>query len=121
MSAHRLNRLLGVAVAELWLTVFNVFLGRQESNTHPEGYDRLFQVLDQYVDRGDDEEYHLKFQQEAEYEIEIAFQYEREKWLPDWERSTERDVKYTRAKPTTLLGDRKLWFVQLFTPYITAQ
>jgi hypothetical protein len=57
MSPYRLKRLLGIAVAELWLTVFNVFLGRRESNTHPEGYDRLFQVLDQFVDRSDGEEY----------------------------------------------------------------
>ena len=61
----------------------------------------------------------LKFKKDAEYEIEIAFQYERQKWLPDWERSTESDAH--NAKSTPLSGDRKLWFVQLFTPYITAQ
>jgi hypothetical protein len=59
VSAYRLNRLLGIAVAELWLTVFNVFFGRLESKTHPEGYDRLLHVLDHFVDRSDVEEYQI--------------------------------------------------------------
>ncbi|MBU4398457.1 MAG: hypothetical protein KKE86_03885, partial [Planctomycetes bacterium] len=32
------------------VTVFNVFLGPRQSETHPEGYDRLFQVLDSVID-----------------------------------------------------------------------
>jgi len=47
----RLCALFGTSVALLWLTVFNVYLGRMESDSHPEGYDRLFQVLDQVTDR----------------------------------------------------------------------
>lgn len=53
----RLCALFGSAVALLWLTIINVFLGPTESNTHPEGYERLFQVLDHVIDRNDEEEY----------------------------------------------------------------
>ena len=53
----RLCAILGMSVALLWLTIFNVFQGRTESNTHPEGYDRLFQVLDHVIDRSDEQEY----------------------------------------------------------------
>ncbi len=55
-QARRINVLLGVAVALLWLTVINVFLGPRESTTHPEGYDRLFQILGDGTDRCDEEE-----------------------------------------------------------------
>jgi hypothetical protein len=54
--------LFGTAVAYLWLTIFNVFFGRKESNTHPEGYDRLFQVLDHVIDRSDEDEYEAVWQ-----------------------------------------------------------
>jgi hypothetical protein len=47
----------GITVALLWLTIFNVFFGRRESETHPEGYDRLFQVLDCIIDSADEQEY----------------------------------------------------------------
>lgn len=53
---HRLNCLYGVAVALLWETLYNVFFGRRESNTHPEGYDRLFQTLDRAIDQTDEKE-----------------------------------------------------------------
>jgi hypothetical protein len=55
-EARRLHVLFGISIALLWLTVFNVFLGRSESSTHPEGYDRLYQVLDRGIDPFDDAE-----------------------------------------------------------------
>jgi Peptidase U49 len=57
IQATRLNVLFGVSVALLWLTVFNVFLGPQRGSTHPEGYDRLFQVLDSCIDQSEEMEY----------------------------------------------------------------
>lgn len=53
----RFCALLGISIALFWLTIYNVYFGREESNTHPEGYDRLFQVLDQVIDRSDEQEY----------------------------------------------------------------
>jgi hypothetical protein len=53
-EARRLNCLFGIAIALIWLTVFDVFLGPGASKTHPRSYDRLFQVLDQVI-RPDDE------------------------------------------------------------------
>jgi hypothetical protein len=53
----RLGAIFGIAIALLWLTVFNVYFGPKEAKTHPEGYDRLFQVLDQIIDRSDEQEY----------------------------------------------------------------
>ena len=50
-ESSRINALFGIAVALTWPTVFNVFLGQMESITHPQGYDRLFQVLDHAIDR----------------------------------------------------------------------
>jgi hypothetical protein len=58
-QAGRLNVLFGISVALLWLTVFNVFLGRRQSSTHPEGYDRLFQVLDRGIDQTDETEHQM--------------------------------------------------------------
>jgi Peptidase U49 len=58
-QASRLNALFGISVALLWLTVFNVFLGRRQSSTHPEGYDRLFQVLDRGIDPNDEIEHQM--------------------------------------------------------------
>jgi len=49
----------GIMIALLWLTIFNVFLGPAETETHPEGYDRLFQVMDQVINKNDDEEEYL--------------------------------------------------------------
>ena len=53
---RRINVLFGIAVALLWITVLNVYLGPQQSSTHPEAYDRLFQVMDEFVDSTDIEE-----------------------------------------------------------------
>lgn len=53
----RLCALFGTAISLLWLTILNVFFGRRESTTHPEGYDRLFQVLDYAIDRNEKDEY----------------------------------------------------------------
>jgi hypothetical protein len=56
-QVDRLCALFGSSVALLWLTIFNVYVGRQESKTHPESYDRLFQVLDCMIDPNDEQEY----------------------------------------------------------------
>jgi Peptidase U49 len=53
---HRISVLLGIATALLWITVLNVYLGPHQSETHPEGYDRLFQVLDHAIDPDDEKE-----------------------------------------------------------------
>lgn len=42
---RRLNCLIAVAVALIWLCVLNVFLGPSEGRRHPQAYDRLFQTL----------------------------------------------------------------------------
>jgi hypothetical protein len=55
-EARRLNYLLGLSIALLWLTVFNVFLGPGQSRTHPTGYDRLFQVLEAAISTDDEVE-----------------------------------------------------------------
>ncbi|PAY17450.1 hypothetical protein CKO51_21280 [Rhodopirellula sp. SM50] len=55
----RLAAIYGIAVALLWLTVFNFYFGKRESKTHPEGYDRLFQVLDQILDVPESDEYKM--------------------------------------------------------------
>jgi hypothetical protein len=52
----RTTALLGISVALLWLTLVNVYFGPQRSATHPESYDRLFQVLDHAISQEDDEE-----------------------------------------------------------------
>ena len=46
-SSTRCNNFLGIAIALLWLTVFNVYIGPGNYRTHPSGYDRLYQVLHQ--------------------------------------------------------------------------
>lgn len=56
-DADRLCALMGIAVSLLWPTIGNVFIGGRESRTHPEGYDRLFQVLDHVIDRTSDLEH----------------------------------------------------------------
>jgi peptidase U49-like protein len=48
-KARRLNCLFGISIALLWVTVYNVYLGPGQNRTHPSGYDRLFQVLDQMI------------------------------------------------------------------------
>ena len=56
-----------------------------------------------------------------ESKVEIPFRYERGRWFPDWENSTERgtnpDPRF--SPPCRLFGDAKQWFVDLLTPYIT--
>jgi len=52
----RMANLFGIAIALLWTTVFDVFFWPRQSETHPPGYDRLYQVLDQVVDRSNDDE-----------------------------------------------------------------
>jgi hypothetical protein len=54
--ARRLNVLFGMLIALLWPTVFNIYLGRSQMSSHPQAYDRLFQVLDYGVDPTNDEE-----------------------------------------------------------------
>jgi hypothetical protein len=54
--SDRMLRLLGIAVALLWLAAFDVFLGPRQSTTHPPAYDRVYQVLDQVVDRSNENE-----------------------------------------------------------------
>ncbi len=46
-------------MALLWLTVFNVYLGRSRNVLDPEGYDRLFQVIDRAIDPSDREEHQM--------------------------------------------------------------
>jgi hypothetical protein len=58
-SPRRVNCLLGIATALLWPTIFNVYLGPNDGITHPNAYDRLFQVLDQHVDGEIEEEVNL--------------------------------------------------------------
>src|SRR5829696_7816079 len=38
-KVDRLCALIGIALALLWLTIFNVYLGQKNAPTHPEGYD----------------------------------------------------------------------------------
>lgn len=45
-----LKRQLGIAVGLGWLASLNIYLGPTGGDTHPSGYDRLFQVLDQFVE-----------------------------------------------------------------------
>lgn len=59
MEGNRLSALLGIAVALLWLTVFNFYFGMKKSKSHPEGYDRLYQVLEQVIDQGNEDEHKL--------------------------------------------------------------
>ena len=59
VEGDRLSAMFGIAVALLWLTVFNVFFGQQEATTHPEGYDRLYQVLDHTIGWGNRDEHQI--------------------------------------------------------------
>jgi hypothetical protein len=52
----RMANLFGIAIALLWTTVFDIFFWPRQSETHPPGYDRLYQVLDQVVDINNDNE-----------------------------------------------------------------
>ena len=58
-ESGRVNAVFGIAIALIWLTVFNVYLGQMESSTHPQGYDRLFQVLDYALDRPNEAEHDI--------------------------------------------------------------
>lgn len=50
-SKELLKRQLGVTIALGWLASRNVYVGHS-SKTHPPAWDRLYQVLDQYVENG---------------------------------------------------------------------
>ncbi|MGA2705715.1 MAG: phage exclusion protein Lit family protein [Isosphaeraceae bacterium] len=56
-ESSRINALFGIAIALTWVTVFNVFLGQMKRVTHPQGYDRLFQVLEHAIDRQNEVEH----------------------------------------------------------------
>ena len=45
-----LKRQLGIAVGLGWLASLNVYIVQPGNATHPPGYDRVFQVLEQYVE-----------------------------------------------------------------------
>ena len=49
----RKKRFLAMAIALLWLVQREVYFERAGSRTHPPAYDRLYQVLDQFVDTDD--------------------------------------------------------------------
>jgi hypothetical protein len=53
---RRLGCLFAIAIAMIWLTVFNAYLGPSRSQTHPESYERLYAVLDEFVDENADHE-----------------------------------------------------------------
>lgn len=55
-DTDRLIFMFGIAIALLWLSVFNIFLGDSHSSTHPQSYNRLFQVLDRLINSDDDNE-----------------------------------------------------------------
>lgn len=48
---RRLGCLFAIAIAMIWLTVFNAYLGPSRSRTHPQSYERLYAVLDEFVDQ----------------------------------------------------------------------
>lgn len=56
-SLRRINTLFAISIALLWLTVFTVYLGKHSGKTHPQDYDRLFQILNQVLDPSDATEY----------------------------------------------------------------
>jgi hypothetical protein len=47
------KRALGIAVGLSWLASLNIYVGTTSRNTHPPAYDRLFQVLSQHVQDGE--------------------------------------------------------------------
>lgn len=48
-TGRRLSCLFGIATALLWPTVSVIYFGLRQCETHPEPYDRLFQVLEQSI------------------------------------------------------------------------
>ncbi len=46
---------LGIAIALMWLTIFNVYFGQMGCGTHPEAYDRLFHTLERILVCDDEE------------------------------------------------------------------
>jgi hypothetical protein len=52
----RLNCLFAVTITMMWLTVLNVYLGPSESQTHPESYERLYDLLDAFIDERSEDE-----------------------------------------------------------------
>jgi hypothetical protein len=55
-AANRMSCLLGISIALIWLCVFDIYLGPSQSDTHPPPHDRLFQILDQFIDPTSDDE-----------------------------------------------------------------
>jgi hypothetical protein len=55
-SIDRLANLYGIAVALLWPTLYDAFFGPRQSETQPPGHERLYQVLDQSIDRSNGDE-----------------------------------------------------------------
>jgi hypothetical protein len=49
-APDRISLLVGIALALLWLTIQEVFLGPQQSHSHPPSFARLMRVLDKHVD-----------------------------------------------------------------------
>ncbi|MEX2185146.1 MAG: phage exclusion protein Lit family protein [Pirellulales bacterium] len=56
IEANRLVALCGIAVALLWITTPRVYLGPSSSDSHPEAYDRLWQVLEHIIETEDERE-----------------------------------------------------------------
>jgi len=53
--------LFGIATALLWLTVRNVYFGQTGVASHPEGYDRLYQVLEHVIDSDNKQEFGMSW------------------------------------------------------------
>lgn len=56
VESDRLSALFGCAISLLWLTTQNIYFGDTEINSHPQGYNRLWQVLDEVIDQSNDDE-----------------------------------------------------------------
>lgn len=105
----RLRVLVGIGVALLWLTLFNVYLGPSNSKTHPEGYNRLFQVLDHIIDSNSEAENRgvwfvvlmtmLAHMWSAGFDLDDSF-------LPDFKQGNHKD-KVNDLIDRIANGDRK--------------
>lgn len=56
VQIERLRVLIGISTALLWTTIPHVFFPFTPNKTHPPGYQRLFQVMENGIDYSDDEE-----------------------------------------------------------------
>lgn len=79
----RLKRRLGIAIGLGWLISLNVYIGRPENSTHPPAWDRLYQVLDQYIENDNDMAWvftaamlntHLVNQRKSEVDCSLEFE-----------------------------------------------